>query len=53
MKILQSMILGLMGYKGRVHLSFSRPLDNVGDVEQLAERLDKDIVSNYRTFPYS
>ncbi len=48
---LQSMILGLMGYKGRVHLSFARPIDNVGDVEQLAERLDKDIVSNYRTFP--
>ena len=48
---LQSMILGLMGYKGRVHLSFARPIDNVGDVEQLTERLDKDIVSNYRTFP--
>ena len=48
---LQSMILGLMGYKGRVHLSFARPIDNVGGVEQLAERLDKDIVANYRTFP--
>ena len=48
---LQSMILGLMGYKGRVHLSFAPPIDNVGDVEQLAERLDKDIVSKFRTFP--
>ena len=51
---LQSMILGLMGYKGRVHLSFARPisgLEGLEEVEQLAERLDKDIVSNYRTFP--
>ena len=48
---LQSMILGLMGYKGRVHLNFARPINSVEDVEQLAERLDKDIVSNYRTFP--
>jgi 1-acyl-sn-glycerol-3-phosphate acyltransferase len=48
---LQSMILGLMGYKGRVHLNFARPIDGLQTVEQLAQRLDHDIVGGYRTFP--
>jgi 1-acyl-sn-glycerol-3-phosphate acyltransferase len=49
---LQSMILGLVGDKGRVHLHFSPPL--VGDfdsVEELATAIDRCILGGMRIFP--
>ncbi|WP_329903987.1 acyltransferase [Porphyromonas pogonae] len=53
---------GVMGYKGRVHLTLSRPLNEIIDrispklpkqnqAEELAKLLDKEIHSNYRLYP--
>ncbi|MFL2518224.1 MAG: 1-acyl-sn-glycerol-3-phosphate acyltransferase [Candidatus Azotimanducaceae bacterium] len=49
---LQSMIQGLVGYKGRVHVHFNEPIkgDDCDSVEELAERLDQAIVGGIRVF---
>ncbi len=47
-----SIALGITGYKGRVHLSFGRPMDRVAeDAKQMALELDRQIIGNYRLFP--
>ena len=47
-----SIVAGVQGYKGRVHLSFSAPLDGeYGDAEQMARALDEAIVGGLRVFP--
>lgn len=49
---LQSIILGIVGFKGRVHLHFNEPIK--GDYpspEALAEALDHAIVGGMRVFP--
>ena len=49
---LQSMVDGIMGYKGRVHLKFSAPLDGeFENAESMAGALDRAIVEGLRIFP--
>jgi hypothetical protein len=49
---LQSMVDGIMGYKGRVHLKFSKPLTgDFEDAEAMARALDRAIVDGLRIFP--
>lgn len=48
---LQSMIQGLLGYKGRVHVHFSSPIaDDCDSVEALTQQLDAAIVGGIRVF---
>jgi hypothetical protein len=47
-----SIAQGITGYKGRVHLSFSPEITTPdADAKQLAQRIDEDILGNYRLFP--
>ena len=49
---LESMLLGLVGYKGRVHLSLSAPLTKqTSDLNEICDEIDKRIVSNLRDYP--
>jgi len=49
---LDSIIIGLIGQKGRVHLHFSEPLrEQVGDPDELATILDTEILRGMRIFP--
>ncbi len=49
---LQSIIMGLVGYKGRVHVHFGSPLQGHYETpEALAERLDQAIVGGLRVYP--
>ena len=48
---LNSMVLGLMGYKGRVRLSFGEPIVSAATPEDLAVQLDRSIVANTRLYP--
>lgn len=48
---LHSMIQGLLGEKGRVHVHFNAPIgDDCNNVEDLAKRLDQAIVGGIRVF---
>lgn len=48
----KSIALGITGYKGRVHISFGTPLQDVPeDPKQLAADLDRQIITGYRLFP--
>ena len=48
---LHSMIQGLVGEKGRVHVHFNAPIgDDCNNVEDLAKRLDQAIVGGVRVF---
>ena len=43
---------GIAGFKGRIHLHFSAPIDGEFDnAEELARRIDRDIVSNLVAYP--
>lgn len=60
-----NMITGLKGYKGRVHITFGRPLnellneqniewdslDKNQQIEEIANVIDKEIYSGYRIYP--
>jgi len=49
---LKSIALGVMGYKGAVHVSFGRPLkDNIGTPEAAASAVDRQIIGNYHLHP--
>lgn len=49
---LKSITLGLMGQKGRVHLSFSPPLSGkFSDSKEIAETIDQYIIGHYKLFP--
>jgi hypothetical protein len=49
---LVSIVTGIKGYKGRVHLTFGAPLAGVfDDPDALAARLDHEIVGGFRLFP--
>lgn len=49
---LNSIVHGLLGFKGRMHLHFSPPLDaEVEDADALAELIDQAIVAGLRVFP--
>jgi len=47
-----SIALGITGYKGRVHLAFGAPMQQIPeDAKELAAELDRQILGNYRLFP--
>ena len=47
-----SIVLGITGYKGRVHLNFGDEMTGqFDDAKQLASAMDQVILSNYRLFP--
>ena len=49
---IDSIIKGIVGYKGRVHVAFGQPLTTVpADPEQLAAVIDQQIWQQYRLFP--
>lgn len=49
---IDSIIKGIVGYKGRVHVAFGKPLTTVpAEPEQLAALIDQQIWQQYRLFP--
>lgn len=49
---IDSIIKGIVGYKGRVHVAFGNPLTSVpAEPEQLAAAIDQQIWQQYRLFP--
>lgn len=49
---IQSIIQGITGYKGRVHLHFGQVLqDGFSTPEQLAQLIDQQIYQGYRVYP--
>ena len=51
---LYEMTSGIFGYKGKVHLHICKPVSFSGDnIKNLAEIIDKEIISNYRIWPSS
>lgn len=49
---IDSIIKGIVGYKGRVHVAFGKPLTAVpAEPEQLAAVIDQQIWQQYRLFP--
>jgi hypothetical protein len=49
---LASIVDGIIGFKGRVHLSLAPPLTgDFADAEAMAERLDHTVVGGMRIFP--
>ena len=46
------MLLGIVGYKGRVHLSITKPIEgNVDGLEELCFQIDRQIVSDLKIYP--
>jgi hypothetical protein len=49
---IDSIIKGIVGFKGRVHVAFGTPLGDVpAEPEQLAALIDQQIWQGYRLFP--
>ena len=49
---IESIVSGIVGFKGRVHVSLGKPLDgNYESAEELATAIDQAIHSQYRLFP--
>ena len=48
---LRSIITGVSGFKGRIHLAFAKPIEAARDLTDLATQLDHAIVSAYKLFP--
>ena len=49
---LTSIVTGIMGYKGRVHLAFGTPLHGTfEDAEAVARAIDAQLIPNLRMFP--
>ena len=47
----RSIAMGLMGYKGRVHVAFGQPmLSGYADARAVAEEADRQILSQYRLY---
>lgn len=47
-----SIVQGITGYKGRVHIHFCTPVqDSFTDAKQLAQHVDRQIWRNYRLYP--
>ncbi|ALO46020.1 1-acyl-sn-glycerol-3-phosphate acyltransferase [Pseudohongiella spirulinae] len=46
---IQSIVTGMVGFKGRVHVAFGEPLDLDSDDDELAARaIDAQVIRNYR-----
>ncbi len=49
---IDSIVKGIVGYKGRVHVAFGKPLTEIpAEPEQLAKVIDQQIWQNYRLYP--
>ena len=48
---LMSMYVGLVGEKGRVHISFGTPLDKPDNIKAAIVDIDRQIFSSYRLWP--
>ena len=49
---LESIVAGIVGFKGRVHLNFARPVrDDFESVEGLAKAIDKRIAGGIESYP--
>ncbi|WP_163557308.1 1-acyl-sn-glycerol-3-phosphate acyltransferase [Halomonas sp. NO4] len=49
---IQSIVTGITGHKGRVHLRFGDPLDSGFDTpEAVAEEINRQIIAGYHLFP--
>ena len=49
---LESMLLGIVGYKGRVNIALSAPLiDATKNLDEICNEIDEKIVSNLRAYP--
>jgi hypothetical protein len=49
---IESIVAGIVGQKGRVHVSFGAPItEGFSDPDELAALIDKAIWGNYRLFP--
>ena len=49
---IESIEVGIRGFKGRIHLHFSPPIDgDFADADELARRLDRQVVSNLVAYP--
>lgn len=49
---IKSIVNGISGYKGRVHLHFSTPLSGeLEDADQVAQKVDQAILDNYCFYP--
>lgn len=49
---IDSIIKGIVGYKGRVHVAFGQPIQHIPEEpEQLAMQIDQQIWQQYRLFP--
>ncbi len=50
---IESIVQGIVGYKGRVHVHFSKPLSDLEDQtpDQLAQHIDDEIHLGYHLFP--
>ena len=45
------MLLGIVGYKGRVHLSVTKPIEgDVGGLDELCSQIDRQIVSDLKIY---
>lgn len=53
MEDIESIIRGIVGFKGRVHVHFGEPLKQLSDQtpEQLAQHIDQEIHLGYHLFP--
>ncbi len=49
---IDSIIKGIVGFKGRVHVAFGKPLSDIpAEPEQLARQIDQQIWQQYRLYP--
>lgn len=49
---IESIIQGIVGYKGKVHVSFGDVIDQEFETpDELANEIDRQIHNNYRVFP--
>ena len=48
---LSEMVSGIFGYKGRVHLHICKPIEECEDTRDLANLIQKEIISNYYLWP--
>ncbi|RZO97963.1 MAG: hypothetical protein EVA53_00925 [Gammaproteobacteria bacterium] len=48
---LRELGMGILGYKGKVHLHICKRINNVESLEELVNQIDEAIIKNYRLWP--
>jgi len=48
---LKELAMGILGYKGKVHLHICKKINNVESLEELVNQIDEVIIKNYRLWP--